>query len=168
MKLLYSVVLICASFLLFSCETDPEIILPQDFDQALFDRERAAWNASGVKNYYFNIHVGGYGSSAVIRFVVENEIFQGREVIQSGNEIDHIYQNGFTIPAFYDEIEQYVQSSRKKYKGRTDAGEVITVVYNTDHHYPVRISTTEWETEDREPVACDTITWYLDDFERKD
>jgi hypothetical protein len=119
---------------------------PADFDQARFDRERAAWNASNVKNYRFNIYVNIIPPPSIIRFVIENGAFKEREIIQAGDG-DDLYPNGFTIPAFYDAIERTVQSVRKKYEGSENR--VIEVEYNTEHHFPVSMAIREWrEVED--------------------
>jgi hypothetical protein len=172
MKPVHYHVLICACLLLPSCEPDPVIASGLVvFDQAQFDRERAAWNASNVKNYRFNMYVDIAPPTSIIRFVIENGEFKERKIIQTGYA-DDFYQNGFTIPAFYDAIERAVQDARKRYEGKNpdDLRFLIDVVYNTEHHFPVSMSTCEvyavgnntFEGESQEG------TWSIGDFERGD
>jgi hypothetical protein len=146
MKFVHYAVLICACFLLISCdlELEPATEAVVQFDQEQFDRERAAWNASNIKNYRFDMYADGMASRSIIRFVVENGAFKERKIIQSG-QLDYLRQNGFTIPAFYAEIEWNVQNAWKIYgdKNPDEIRYVINVVYNTAHHYPVSINTCE-------------------------
>jgi hypothetical protein len=164
--------LACACFLPLSCEPDPELahVDVVQFDQAQFDRERAAWNASNVKNYHFNMYVDGMASRSIIRFVIENGAFKERQIIQTGKH-DYVYSGGFTIPAFYAEIERTVQDARKQYDGR-NPDEIrfsINVAYNTRHHFPVSIQTCELHAvgnNNFEGINNGGITRSIRDFER--
>jgi hypothetical protein len=142
MKFIHYAVLVC--ILIISCEIEfpPDDVV--QFDQAQFDQERSAWNASNVKNYRFDMYLDGMGLRSIIRFVVENGAFKKREIIQSGDK-DYFYQNGFTIQEFYAKIDRTVQTARKDYQGR-DPDEIrysVYVVYNTQHHYPVSMYASE-------------------------
>jgi hypothetical protein len=148
-----------------SCELELEPVDVVEFDQAQFDRERAAWDASNVKNYRFDMYVEGMGQYSIIRFVVENGVFKEREIIESGKH-DSFYQNGFTIAAFYAQIEQTVQTAWEDYGGR-DPDEMrylIDVVYNTDHHYPVSIYARELYFGSN--LAGDRIIYSIKNFVR--
>jgi hypothetical protein len=115
-----------------------------EFDQAQFGREQAAWNASNVKNYHYNMYIDDLGSLSIIRFVIENGVLIKREIIESGMHDNH--DTGFTtIPEFFDKIERTVQAARKEYAGRNpdDIRFVIHVDYNTEHHFPVSMRTSE-------------------------
>jgi hypothetical protein len=142
MKFINYAVLICACVLLSSCLIDDIEQDVVEFDQARFDRERAAWNAANLKNYSFNLYVEGMGSSSTIRFFIENGMFKKREIIKSG-KFENIDAGFTTIPAFYGKIEQTVQSAWEEYGGK-DPDEVrfsIRVVYNTEHHFPISMRT---------------------------
>jgi hypothetical protein len=157
---------------MISCETElvpaAEIV---EFDQGLFDRERAAWNAANVKNYSFDMYVEGMASLSIIRFTVENGAFKELEIIETGHH-DRFYQKGFTIPAFYAEIERTVQYARKYYEGKNpdEIRCLIEVVYNTRYHFPIQVSESELHTVGdnnfESDVANSGVKYSIRNFER--
>jgi hypothetical protein len=109
-----------ACFLLSSCWLNPEAeVEVVEFDQERFDRERAAWNAAGIKNYRFDVHIDAFGDFPIIRYFIENGSFKNRVFIEfSENDYFNDYSFnlvGFTtIPEFYAEIERSVQEKAER------------------------------------------------------
>ncbi|MDR2600887.1 MAG: DUF6174 domain-containing protein [Spirochaetaceae bacterium] len=154
-------------FLLSSCWLNPEAEVVREafrFDQERFDRERAAWNAAGIKNYRFDVHVDGLGAFSIIRYFIENGSFKNRVFIKLGS-IDHSNPGFTTIPEFYAKIERFVQEKRKEYEGLNPDYEryLIDVEYNSEYHFPIKEEVYIFSS--RGDIVGSGITYAVKDFE---
>jgi hypothetical protein len=112
-----------------SCNT----LFDNGFDDALYRKERAAWEAQGLRHYRFVITSSASAEAdfVPVPFTAEITVFPDREpevvILYRDKERTEPYFDGKTIDAIYQRIADDV-ATLKDYER--------TVWYNKQYHYP--------------------------------
>lgn len=129
-------------FFLHSCDFfDRAVVIKMD--KAAFQRERNLWNSQNIGNYRFVYDFfNDAGPLGPVRVTVkENE----EPVVENQNEFNsHVIARN--IPEIYDFISDafdFIESVRNgSYSGHRIRSITLNITYNTQFHYPVKVSLT--------------------------
>jgi hypothetical protein len=153
--------------LLVSCKTSPDDDIVIEFDGEAFERERAAWEAGGLKDYQFEQRYDTYMPGPLVRITVRGGAVSDTELAdpdpwyaenQAAEGDWWWYLNGkenSTISCFYDHIAETYQ----EYREIRDSGKYpkmracIEVEYDPEYHIPLYVRLFLDELNDPEMIG---------------
>jgi hypothetical protein len=130
-----------------------------EFDEVKFQEERAAWDAQGLLTYNYALtfeHSYSPTMHGLFQCNVINGEPQNLEVLQTLVVQPPWSEIGYTVPQFYDYIENTVTASRAAVVAGTSPGVSIDIGYDSAHK-PSRVAFSRWPPDSANPLTA--IIW---------